>query len=68
MFLCMIDQCRILIEESRGLEYMGIVYTDPYVRMLQLVTDEEERLIKTHGDFQAKGVSRTLFANLCISD
>lgn len=40
---------------------MNLIYTDPYIRMLQLVADEEERLIKEHGNFLSKGVSSSVF-------
>jgi hypothetical protein len=54
------DQVRILLRESRGLEYMTIVYTDPYMKLLELVEEEEERLVEAHGDFLSKGVSTGL--------
>jgi hypothetical protein len=54
---CAADQVRILLRESRGLEYMTIIYTDPYMRMLELIEEEEERLVEEHGDFLSKGVS-----------
>jgi hypothetical protein len=54
------DQVRILLRESRGLEYMTIVYTDPYMKLLGLVEEEEERLVDAHGDFLSKGVSTGL--------
>jgi hypothetical protein len=54
---CTADQVRILLRESRGLEYMTIIYTDPYIKMLSLVEEEENRLIEEHGDFLSKGVS-----------
>ena len=51
------DQVRILLRENRGIEYMNLIYADPYIRMLQLVEEEEERLVMDHGDFLTKGVS-----------
>lgn len=51
------DQVRILLKESRGIEYMTIIYTDPYIKMLELIEEEEERLVEEHGDFLSKGVS-----------
>jgi hypothetical protein len=54
---CAADQVRILLRESRGLEYMTIIYTDPYMRMLELIEEEEDRLVEEHGDFLSKGVS-----------
>lgn len=54
---CVADQVRVLMSESRGLEYMTIVYTDPYIRMLEIVSGEEERMVRHHGDFLCKGVS-----------
>jgi hypothetical protein len=57
---CVADQVRVLTVESRGLEYMTIVYTDPYTRMLDVVMGEEERLAGNQGDFLSKGVSPAL--------
>lgn len=54
---CVADQVRVLTSESRGLEYLTIVYTDPYIRMLEIVRGEEERMVRDHGDFLCKGVS-----------
>jgi hypothetical protein len=54
---CIADQVRVLLGESRGLEYMTIIYTDPYIRMLEIVSGEEERMVRDHGDFLCKGVS-----------
>jgi hypothetical protein len=54
---CVADQVRVLMAESRGLEYMTIVYTDPYIRMLEIVSGEEERMVRDHGDLLSKGVS-----------
>ena len=54
---CVADQVRILLKESRGLEYMAIVYTDPYMKMMRLVSSEEVRMVEEHGDFLSKGVS-----------
>jgi hypothetical protein len=54
---CVADQVRVLTIESRGLEYMTIVYTDPYITMLEIVSGEEERMIRAHGKFLWKGVS-----------
>jgi hypothetical protein len=51
------DQVRILLRETRGLEYITIIYADPYTRILHLIEEEEERLVEEHGDFLSKGVS-----------
>lgn len=58
---CVADQVRVLMVESRGLEYMTIVYTDPYIRMLEIVSGEEERMVRDHGDLLCKGVSTSGF-------
>lgn len=51
------DQVRILLRENRGIEFMNLIYTDPYIRLLELIEEEEERLVEEHGDFFTKGVS-----------
>ena len=51
------DQVQILLKETRGQEYMTVVYADPYTKLLHLVEEEEERLVREHGDFLSKGVS-----------
>lgn len=44
---CVADQIRVLVRESRGRETMGIIYSDPYARILKLITkqDRESRRI-----------------------
>lgn len=54
---CAADQVRILLKENRGIEFMSLIYIDPYIRMLKLVEEEEERLVEEHGSFLSKGVS-----------
>jgi hypothetical protein len=54
---CAADQVRILLRENRGVEYMSVIYTDPYIGMLTLVEEEEERLHEEHGNFMSNGVS-----------
>jgi len=49
------DQVRILLKENRGIEYMSIIYTDPYLRVLDIIREEEERLVELHGHFDSKG-------------
>jgi hypothetical protein len=34
---CIADQIRILVRESRGREIMGVIYSDPYARILDLL-------------------------------
>jgi hypothetical protein len=38
---CVADQIRILVRESRGRETMGVIYSDPYARILKLVTEQD---------------------------
>lgn len=55
---CAADQVRILLRENRGIEFMSLIYIDPYIRMLKLIEEEEERLMADHGSFLSKGVRR----------
>lgn len=57
---CAADQVRILLRENRGIEYMNLIYTDPYMRMLKIVEEEEERLILEEGSFGSKGVRSSI--------
>lgn len=57
---CAADQVRILLRENRGIEFMSLIYIDPYIRMLKLVEEEEERLMKEHGSFLSKGPTLSL--------
>ena len=53
------DQVQILLRESRGGEYLTMIYKDPYTKMLSMISDEEERLYHedNNGSFLGKGVS-----------
>ena len=51
------DQVQVLLRESRGGEYLTMIYGDPYTKMLSIVSAEEERLSNTNGGFERKGVS-----------
>ena len=42
---CIADQIRILVKESRGRELMSVIYSDPYLRILELVAEKEDELI-----------------------
>ena len=55
---CIADQIRILVMESRGRELMTIIYSDPYIRILNLLSEKqretgtsEVRLIKNRANF-----------------
>mmetsp|Transcript_18737 Transcript_18737/g.45240 ORF Transcript_18737/g.45240 Transcript_18737/m.45240 type:complete len:601 (+) Transcript_18737:310-2112(+) len=36
---CVADQVRVLVHDNRGRETMGVVYSDPYARLLRLLKD-----------------------------
>jgi len=36
---CIADQVRVLVHDSRGRETMGVIYSDPYARLLRLLKD-----------------------------
>lgn len=36
---CIADQVRVLVHDSRGRETMGVIYNDPYARLLRLLKD-----------------------------
>ena len=36
---CIADQVRVLVHDNRGRETMGVVYSDPYARLLRLLKD-----------------------------
>ena len=36
---CVADQVRTLVEDSRGRETVGVIYSDPYARILRLLKD-----------------------------
>lgn len=40
---CIADQVRTLVRESRGREIMGVIYSDPYKRILQLCMERNEK-------------------------
>jgi len=40
---CIADQIRILVMESRGHELMTIIYSDPYIRILNLLSENQRK-------------------------
>jgi len=46
---CIADQIRILVKESRGRELMSVIYSDPYLRMLELIAEKEEEIFVENG-------------------
>jgi len=46
---CIADQIRILVKESRGRELMALIYSDPYLRILELVAEKEEEIFTEKG-------------------
>ena len=61
------DQVQVLLRESRGGEYLTMIYGDPYTRMLSMVSAEEERLSDTNGGFERKGVSSKCSNSLSLN-
>ena len=53
---CVADQIRTLVRGSRGMELMGIMYSDPYARILELIEDHEYKLLTQSNDLGAQGV------------
>jgi Protein of unknown function (DUF4239) len=54
---CAADQIRTLVRGSRGGELMGMMYSDPYDRMMELIDLRENDLIaKGQTDLGGKGV------------
>ena len=53
---CVADQIRTLVRGSRGMELMGIMYSDPYGRILELIEDHEYKLLTQSNDLGAQGV------------
>ena len=53
---CVADQIRTLVRGSRGVELMGIMYSDPYGRILELIEDHEYKLLTQSNDLGAQGV------------
>ncbi len=47
---CIADHTRILVGESRGLELMTIIYGDPFVRLLDLLTEKKRDQIEKTGN------------------
>lgn len=52
---CVADQIRTLVKSSRGKELMGIMYSDPYARVLELIEERENDLLKKDNDLGAQG-------------
>ena len=53
---CVADQLRTLVRGSRGQEMMGLIYSDPYARILELIEEREYRLMTENGnDLGAQG-------------
>jgi len=50
------DQIRTLVRGSRGQELMGVMYSDPYARILELIEEREYRLMQESNDLGAQGV------------
>jgi len=46
---CIADQIRILVKESRGRELMSVIYSDPYLRILELLVEKEEEIATEKG-------------------
>jgi len=46
---CIADQIRILVMESRGHELMTIIYSDPYIRILNLLSEKQKEQLKETG-------------------
>jgi hypothetical protein len=53
---CVADQIRTLVRGSRGMELMGVMYSDPYGRILELIEDHEYKLLTQSNDLGAQGV------------
>ena len=43
---CVADQIRTLVKSSRGEELMGVMYSDPYARMAELIDIHEEDMFR----------------------
>lgn len=41
---CISNQVRIIVKESRGTELLTMMYSDPYIRILDLLTEEYEHV------------------------
>ena len=54
---CVADQIRTLVTGSRGEELMGLIYSDPYARILELIEGREAQLMLESRDFGVQGVS-----------
>ena len=55
------DQIRTLVKGSRGSELTLLMYSDPYSRMLELISVRECQLMSTrNGDLGGQGVSRII--------
>jgi len=63
---CITDHTRILVAESRGTELMTMIYDDPFIRLLNLLTEKRRDQIQKTGisesliDF-TRDTTRTLF-------
>jgi len=53
---CVADQIRTLVKSSRGGELMLLMYNDPYSRMLEMVENQEQKLMREQGDLGGHGV------------
>uniref|UniRef100_A0A7S4JUG4 ABC transmembrane type-1 domain-containing protein n=1 Tax=Odontella aurita TaxID=265563 RepID=A0A7S4JUG4_9STRA len=59
------DQIRTLVKSSRGRELMGIMYSDPYARILELIEERELELFRKNNDLGAQGVSLLCLQLMC---
>ena len=44
---CISNQVRIIVKESRGTELLTMMYSDPYIRILDLLTEEYDNVSYT---------------------
>lgn len=47
---CIADHVRTLVRESRGSELMSLIYSDPFTRLLRLLSEKENQNKITNSD------------------
>lgn len=52
---CCADQVRTLVRSSRGRELMVVMYSDPYAKLMEILDDREEALMREQGSFGSLG-------------
>ena len=58
---CIADHVRVLVRESRGTELMSIIYSDPFIRMLNLLSEKKKEKISDSTSDVRKNV-----INVCV--